>query len=190
MHLTLEFSRRARRECLSKCHRSCARSGRLERDVRRSDRRRLGCVPHALSTPSQNHAGTIGVRSLPRSCGITPSTTGVNRNHAQHTIQLPTTGAQHNEPPYHASITCAQHNEPSYHTLHHELLHDGRRHNVPSGSPIRCYLIMKGMLPALPRVPNGLPFSSRKRATTSVSKSERSRARSGRLERRVGQAGA
>src|SRR3954463_3467323 len=56
-----------------------------------------------------------GVRSEPRSSGITHCITGVDQNHAQHTITLPITGTQHNTLSYHACTTSIQHNGPAYH---------------------------------------------------------------------------
>jgi len=97
----------------------------LERLVRRSGRVRSGCQPHPPTTPVWYHTGTTGVRSLSRASGITPCTTGLEKNHAQHTTTLPWAGLQHNGPAYHACTTGNPQNGRSYHALHHGRLHDG-----------------------------------------------------------------
>ena len=109
---------------LSKSQRSRARSGRLHGRVRRSGLPRLGCQPHA---PPLRHGITLarrGVRPPSRASGIALCITGLERNHAQHTITLPITCAPHNGRSYHAGTTGNPHNAPSYHTLHNGLLHD------------------------------------------------------------------
>jgi len=112
---------RARQNKCLKSQRSRARSGRLERCVRRSGRHRSGCLPHAPTTPAYSHAGTPGVRSEPRASGITPGRTSVDLNHAPLESPRPerassttglrttrgTTGTQHNAPAYHTGITGA-----------------------------------------------------------------------------------
>ena len=129
---------------------------------------------------AQRSAGTAGwagwqpTRACSRHDRTTPaqnhaSTTRLDWSHAQHTTTLPITGNPHDGRSNHACITG---------NLHH-----GRGH------PRSAQMIKKGCATTLPQPPNGLPFSSRKRAAIRVSKSERSRARSGRLERRVGWAG-
>jgi hypothetical protein len=65
---------RARRRSPSKCERSRARSGRLQRRVRRSSRSPAGCRPHAPTTLVWDHALHNG-----RSVGTTPIW-----NHARH----------------------------------------------------------------------------------------------------------
>jgi hypothetical protein len=134
-------------ETLSKSERSRARSGRLERFVRRSGRDRSGCQPHAPTTPSWYHIGTTGVRSGSRAAGSTPCTTGRARNHAplgshpaQRALHRTTPSTQSRCPEWARSTTglpptpyttSLQYNEPSVqrafvpHTLHNGLQHDG-----------------------------------------------------------------
>ena len=126
--------------------------------------------PHPPATPARNRTCTTGVRSLSRTSGITRCTTSIDQNHAQHTIRPPRAGEQHNGPTYHFSITSLQHNEHSYHTWHNGHSHaEASTTGVPesrfAASPSR-----KGMPTALPRVPNGLPFSRRKRAADHLQK--------------------
>ena len=89
-------------------------------------------------------------------------------NHAQHTITLGIPSNQHHERSYHAHTTSAQHNGPSCHFCTTGFCTPQDRQNVPSGRPIRRIPNEKGMTITLPRVPNGLTFSRRKRATTSL----------------------
>jgi hypothetical protein len=153
----LPFSCRKRAAMnVSKKHRSRARSGRLERRVRRPGRQRAGCLPHEPTTPAHDHAQHNG-----RSVGITSSTGSRSARRARSRTGLHTTPAQR---------------APARR----------RGHNAPSRCAIRRSRIKKGVAIALPRVPNDLPFSCRERATVSLSKTERSRARSGQLQRRVG----
>jgi len=121
----LPLSRRARRALLPKKQRSRARSGRLQRRVRRPGRRRAHATrmrqPHQHSTTPS----ITGVRSVSRTFGITHGTTGRDLNHAQHTTTLPRTGAQHHGRAYHT-----RHNGPSAPRAcvprrHNGLLHDG-----------------------------------------------------------------
>src|SRR6266498_5464701 len=155
---------RAHPEPPSKTLGSRARSGRLERHVRRSGRRRSGCRPHAPTTASENHAGTTGVDQNHAQHTPPPGRTSFERNHAQHTIRLRTTGAPHNGLSYHilhngrtAQRALVPHPAPRA---------PARRsgHNGHSRSAIRRIHITKRHVIALPRVPNGLPFSCRERA--------------------------
>jgi len=144
--------------------------------------------PHGPTTPSAYHAGTTGVRSEPHPLGITQCITGRDRNHAHRESRCPeracrttglrttrcTTSNPHNELPYHTGTTSAGTTERAERAFHKR---DSPHH------------IEKGMVTTLPRVPNGLPFSCRERAATSVSKCKRSRARSGQLQCRVRRAG-
>jgi hypothetical protein len=99
---------RAHPETPSKTVRSRARSGRLERHVRRSGFCHSGCRPHVPATRTWNHTGTTGVWSGSRPSGITPSTTSLDLNHAQHTIRLPRTSHQDHGRSYHAGTTSHQ----------------------------------------------------------------------------------
>ncbi len=87
----------------SKTERSCARSGRLQRRVRRSGRIPSSCQPHGPTTPAQDRAGTTGVHLYHTQHTLTPCTTSLERNHAQHTATLPRTGYPHNRLSYHAA---------------------------------------------------------------------------------------
>jgi hypothetical protein len=163
--LTVEFSRRERAAIsLLKTERSRARSGRLQRLVRRSGIGRSSVTrmrrPHhfgirpcttsvrSLSRPAHDHARHTGLLTEPRSSGIT----------------LPITGFQHNG--------------PSYNSLHNRL--SAQRAFVPhkaQRAPGRRETGTTGVQKArfvpsdqkrddadAPRTPNGLGISCRERA--------------------------
>ena len=136
----LPLSCRERWECLPKCHRSRARSGRLQRRVRHLARTfepptawadHTGTVPHpaprAFGRQHAPHRTTPSTTS--RSVGTTPSTEShtarrvVRRNHIQHTIGLPITSTQHHGRAYHTP-----HNEQSAQRAVVPRLHNERRH--------------------------------------------------------------
>ena len=140
----LPLSRRERSVLLSKNQRSCARSGRLQRRVRRPDFGRSHaprmCRPHRhRTTPS-----TTGVRSESRSPGITRGTTGVHLNHTHLESRCPqrafsttgvrttpgTTSLQHNGRSYHTGITDAGTTERAQRALgKHDSLDPYRKGN-------------------------------------------------------------
>ena len=135
-------------ECVFKNQRSRARSGRLQRRVRRPGRRRSiadrMCRPHHPGTTPAQRA--FGRNHAP--LGSRPAQRASIWYHAQHTITLPITGMQHNGRSYHTSTTCfGMPRDP---------------HNARSESEIRLFF-PKGMAHTLPRVPNGMPLSRRKR---------------------------
>ena len=88
-----------------KTQRSRARSGRLERHVRRSGILRSGCAWHAPTTPAWNHTGTTGVWS-----GSHPA-----QDHALHNGPASAPRASGST----FSTTGFPHHGRSYHTLHH-----------------------------------------------------------------------
>jgi hypothetical protein len=140
-----------------------------------------------------DHTGTLPRRHNGRSVAITPSTPSrparraFGRHQVQHTITLPWPGTPHNGPSYHAGITGALHNGPSYYAMHNGPWNAGERHNARSRIATNSY-DKNGLPTTLPQRPNGLPISRRKRTARRV-KSQRSRARSGRLHGRVRRSG-
>ena len=141
---------------LSKTERSRARSGRLQRYVRRSGRSRSGCRAHAPTTPSWYHTGITGVWSGSRPFAITQCIPGRNRNHAPHPIRLPRTGARHNGLPYHARQNGHSAQRAFVPRLHKGRLHDGAGiTGVPKWKPTDHH--QKRDSDHLPRTPNGLP---------------------------------
>ena len=113
----LPVSRRERRESLSKTARSRARSGRLHGRVR----------------PPVEAAQLAACMCRPHRHRTTPAQRAFGRNHTQHTIRLPTTGAQNNG--------------PSSHTLHNGRPHAARPAQRASSSAIRRILITKEWRP-------------------------------------------
>ena len=77
--------------------------------------RRSGLAPACA-----DHTGTAPRRqnepqSEPRPSGITPCTTGLDRQPRSSGITFPSTSLPHNGPSYHAGTTSLQHNGRSYH---------------------------------------------------------------------------
>jgi hypothetical protein len=121
----------------SKCLRSRARSGRLQRRVRRSGRRLSGCQPHAPATPARYHACITGLHLNHTQHTITHCTTRLQPNHTQHTIRLPIAGAQHNERSYHTrhngqSAQRAFVPRPAPRAWARRSRHDGRSQIAPA----------------------------------------------------------
>jgi len=132
-----------------KNERSCARSGRLQRRVRRSGRGRLGCLPHVPTTPASYHISTTGVRSESHASGITPGRTGLEWNHAEH-----------NGLSYHA-----WHNGQSAQRAFVPDRHNERRHDGGDTTRLQDVQItpskMKRNGNHVPRTPNGMRMSRR-----------------------------
>ena len=192
---------------MSKSQRSRARSGRLQRRVRRSGLGQSGCRPHGPTTPAWYHTWHNERSSVSRPSGITPCITGVNRNHAQHTITRPRTGAPHNGLSSHARhngrtaqrasvprLTERASSRTGFHTTSiRRALARRSRHNRRSGSvmPLKRKRECRPCSPDAQRVAHHPPPTEIAITVDRIcrSKTPRSRARSGRVHGRVGRAG-
>ena len=168
---TVEFSRRERApKTVSKTERSRARSGRLERYVRRSGCRFSGRHPHAPTTPSWYHTGRTGVRSESRTFGTTPCTTcfDLDSRSAQDS-------AVHNGQSAQRACVPHLHNGQSAQRAcvpgrHNGLWHDGS--GTTCLQEVRFAIsTSKRCADHVPRTPNGLPISRRERAADHLQKS-------------------
>ena len=112
-----------------------------------------------------------------RTSGITPGTTGRDRNHAQHTIMVPHNG--HAAP---LAFVPHRHNEPSAPRVFVPHRHNGHRTPGPAERAFRMRNCLqqkrKKDSDHAPRTPNGLAFSCRKRtAQDHIKKATISRAK-------------
>jgi len=118
----------------------------------------------------------------PRASGITPCITGIQHN--ERSYHFCTTSFQHNERSYHFCTTSFQHNGPAYHT---------GTTGFGTTEPIeRAFRKLDTPHPKQKRNANGLATGAERYAyqlprarRQPPSKNQRSRARSGRLHRRV-----
>jgi len=102
------------------------------------------CADHT-SIVSHLHNGP---RSEPRQKGITPSTTGFDRNHVPHNGR--SSHAWHNGTPAQRALVPHRHNERR---------HDGAGTTRLQDARFAARIARKGMAITLPRTPNGLPLS-------------------------------
>ena len=149
---TVEFSGRERAAAtVSKSERSRARSGRLQRLVRRAGRRRspaprmrpTAARNHAAQrasvgiTLARDHAGTTGVRLEPPTARDHACTTGVRLNHPLHAITRSTTDVQHHGRSYHTGTTRFPHDEPTNHACTTSACTTGGRTTPAPRAPTR-----------------------------------------------------
>jgi hypothetical protein len=85
----------------------------------------FACHPYVPTTPPCSHTCTTGVGSESHASGITPCTTGLERNYVQHTTRLPTTSALHHELSYHTLHNGQSAQRTFVPRLHNGRLHDG-----------------------------------------------------------------
>ena len=91
------------------------------------------CADHSGRVPRRHN----GPSSVPRVFGITRCTTGVERNHVQHMIRLPRTGAPHTGPAYHVQHTTQSAQRACVPHVAQRAPARRSEHNARSGGPIR-----------------------------------------------------